>query len=59
MSWPFQSWHKIAIQRFGLSPSEFWAMPLADWLALLEPTSPALDRQSLTNLMKDYPDEEY
>lgn len=59
MNWPFKDWHRIAVQTFHLSPSEFWSMPLADWLSLIEPTGRALDRASLKQLMKDYPDDEY
>lgn len=56
MSWPFAAWHRLAVRHVGLSPSEFWAMPLADWLALIAPDAPALDHPTLDQLMKDYPD---
>lgn len=56
MSWPFAAWHRLAVRHVGLSPSEFWAMPLADWLALIAPDAPALDHPALDQLMKDYPD---
>ncbi len=58
MSWPFESWQQIAIRRFGLQPSEFWAMPLRDWLGLLESVkSRGLDRQKLEDLLALYPDQ--
>jgi len=34
-NWPFDQWQQIAIRRFNLTPSEFWAMPLRDWLSLM------------------------
>jgi hypothetical protein len=57
MSWPFATWHRTAVRQLQLSPTEFWAMPLSDWLALIAPDQPALDRTTLDDLMKDYPDE--
>lgn len=57
MSWPFRAWHDLAVRHLHIVPSEFWGMPLADWLALIAPENPALDRQSLDQLMKDHPDE--
>ncbi|MEM7728930.1 MAG: phage tail assembly chaperone [Pseudomonadota bacterium] len=61
MTWPFADWHRFAVRRLQLQPSEFWAMPLADWLALVEaetgPRSPAMDGAALKTLMEDYPDE--
>ena len=58
MSWPFESWQQIAIRRFNLQPSEFWDMPLRDWLALIEAVKPSgVDRQKLGELLALYPDE--
>jgi len=58
MNWPFQTWHTIAVRRFGLSPDQFWDMPLRDWLALIGEASRAgVSRDDLQNLMKLYPDE--
>jgi len=57
MSWPFAAWHRLAVRHLALNPSEFWAMPLRDWLALIAPDAPALDGRSLDQLMKDYPDD--
>ena len=57
MSWPFESWQQIAIRRFNLQPSEFWSMPLRDWLALLDGVKTrGFDRQSLDELIALYPD---
>lgn len=57
MSWPFAAWHRLAVRHLTLNPSEFWAMPLADWLALIAPDTFALDPAALRQLMKDYPDD--
>lgn len=57
MNWPFDQWLAVAVQNFYLDPSEFWAMPLADWLSLITPQSSALSREHLTYLMKEYPDD--
>lgn len=56
-NWPFARWHQIAIRRFNLNPSEFWDMPLRDWLGLLEGVKPqGFDRKSLDELINTYPD---
>jgi len=57
MSWPFTAWHRLAVTRFALAPSEFWSMPLSDWLALISPNEAAMDGASLIQLMKEYPDD--
>ena len=57
MSWLFSAWHRLAVTRFALAPSEFWSMPLSDWLALMAPTQAAMEGAALTQLMKDYPDD--
>jgi len=58
MSWPFENWQQIAIRRFGIQPSEFWAMPLCDWLGLLESVKPrGMDRRKLDDLRALYPDQ--
>ena len=57
--WPFQAWQHIAIRRFNLPPSEFWAMPVGDWLALIGGLKPSgVDQKTLGELLKIYPDEE-
>ena len=56
-SWPVDVWLRIAVKRFGLSPSEFWSLPLRDWLVLMSDGKPAtLDRARLKDLMKVFPD---
>ena len=56
-NWPFETWQQIAIRRFHLSPSEFWAMPLRDWLVLLNGLKRhGIDRAALNDLLKIYPD---
>ena len=50
--WPFAAWHRTAVQGFRLAPSEFWALPLADWLSLCTPTDPPMTRDRLADLMK-------
>ena len=58
-AWPFQVWQQIAIRRLGLSPTEFWAMPVRDWLGLLNGLNAAgLDRERFEKLLEIYPDEE-
>ena len=57
MSWPFRDWHRFAVRHLNLSPGEFWAMPLADWLALIEPDTTPLDGAALRALMEDHPDD--
>lgn len=32
--WPFDDWLRLAVRRYGLTPSEFWAMSLRDWRVL-------------------------
>lgn len=56
-NWPFDQWQQIAIRRFNLSPSEFWAMPVREWLALMNGIkSVGFDRAALTELLTLYPD---
>lgn len=55
MSWPFDAWHAVAVSRFGLAPSEFWDMPLRDWLRLVQPQSPPMTRDRLVELMEANP----
>ncbi len=58
MSWPFNLWLRVAVKRFGLAPSEFWDMPVGDWLALMKDVkSPRFDRARLDALLELYPDE--
>ena len=57
MSWPFAQWQRIALQHFHIAPSEFWGLPLADWLSLISPQNASLTRSHLTQLMEEYPDD--
>jgi len=57
--WPFDFWLKMAVERFHLSPKEFWATSVRDWFVLmrsskLKPLSP----ERLTDLMQAFPDKE-
>lgn len=55
--WPFSTWLKIAVMRFGLSPKAFWAMSVMDWQTLIEtPDMPVLGRAQFDALAKQYPD---
>ncbi len=55
--WPFDQWQQIAIRRFNLQPSEFWAMPVRDWLRLINGLkNSGVDRSALAKLLKTYPD---
>ena len=57
MTWPFDQWLQIAVRRFGLSPNEFWEMPLREWLSLMQATHlHGFDRAVMADLMKDFPD---
>ena len=57
MSWPFDSWLQIAVRRFGMAPSEFWATPVREWLTLLDGTRrPGFDHDAMTRLLDEFPD---
>ncbi len=57
----WRAWLQTAVLRLGLSPSEFWALSLGEWRALLAALAPAsgeaLDRAGLEALRAAYPDE--
>ena len=56
--WPFSAWQSLAIRQFHLSPSEFWAMPVSEWLLLIGGLkSFGFDQIQLDDLMKKYPDD--
>ena len=55
--WPFAAWHRTAITQLGLSPDQFWAMPLADWLALIRSDRAPMSGAQLLDLLKDHPDD--
>ncbi len=59
MSARWRAWLQLAVLRFGLSPSEFWALTLAEWRALtaaMPPPGDAMNRAELDRLLADYPD---
>ena len=61
-NWPFQMWLELAVRVYGLSPQEFWAMSLTDWLSLLSQNSKRASMQplntaSLSDLINQFPDE--
>ncbi|MCC5980355.1 MAG: phage tail assembly chaperone [Oceanicaulis sp.] len=51
----------FGVVRLGLSPSEFWALSLPEWLALVRAVSGAsaapISRSDLTALMARFPDQ--
>ncbi|WP_421792916.1 phage tail assembly chaperone [Hyphobacterium sp.] len=54
---PFRAWLRLAAERYGIAPHQFWALSLMEWLALTHSESPpALQRSALSNLLKAYPD---
>lgn len=57
--WPFQAWLWMAVIRFGLTPAEFWAISLTDWLTLLQPQDGGgMRRETFADLMAKHPDKE-
>lgn len=61
MSARWRAWLQLAVLRFGLSPTDFWALSLTEWRTLLAALAPgaggALDRAGLEALRAAYPDE--
>ena len=56
--WPFDIWLKTAVRGFGLSPTEFWQMPVRDWLVLISGANDrGIARDKFDDLMNIYPDE--
>lgn len=60
MSPRWQAWFALGVIRFGLRPADFWALTLAEWLALAaslraNSASPP-DRARLDALRAAYPD---
>ncbi len=54
-NWPFQAWLKIAVFQLGLTPTEFWTLPLTDWFALTQGgQSEAMNKDALLKLELDY-----
>jgi len=57
--WPFQAWLRLAVTQMHLSPAEFWAMDVCDWLNLYQtPQAPRLSSDEFEALMSSYPDRE-
>ncbi len=60
MSPRWQAWLAFGVVRLGLSPSEFWALSLTEWLALVRAVSGAkatpITRSDLSALMAKFPD---
>jgi len=59
--WPFAEWLDVAVRIFGLSPQEFWAVSLSDWLTLLEQrtrgaTQRPITRDDFSKMMMNFPD---
>lgn len=61
MSPRWQAWFAFGVVRLGLSPSDFWALSLTEWLALVravsEPAASPISRSDLAALMAKFPDE--
>ncbi len=56
--WPFDLWLKLAVERFGLSPAEFWETGFRDWRMLTaQATKPTMTREDFEVLLKHFPDE--
>lgn len=60
MSPRWQAWLAFGVVRLGLSPSEFWALSLTEWLALVGavsgPAATPISRSDLAALMAQFPD---
>lgn len=55
--WPFDDWLRIAVKVLRISPGEFWAMSLRDWITLTRDSQAKITRSDLTVLMRDFPDD--
>lgn len=49
---------RLAAERFGVAPCEFWALSVAEWRALTAPAHPErpLSRAELDALLTQHPD---
>jgi len=57
-AWPFDLWLRYGVGALKISPGEFWAMSVSDWLALTAKQSGwALRRAEFDELINQYPDE--
>ncbi len=57
-AFPFDDWMRLSVTVFKLSPRDFWAMSVQDWLTLTAPQTPEISAVDLRSLMKKFPDEE-
>ena len=57
-AFPFDSWLRLSVTVFHLSPQAFWAMSVRDWLVLVTPQAPDISAKDIRELMKHYPDKE-
>ncbi|WKL57715.1 phage tail assembly chaperone [Asticcacaulis sp. ZE23SCel15] len=47
-----------AVVEIGLTPADFWALSLNEWIALIiPPAAPVLPRDDLNTLMTLFPDD--
>ncbi len=53
---PFDAWLRLSVTVLRISPSEFWAMSICDWLTLFSQEPTGIARAGLTDLMARYPD---
>ena len=56
--WPFELWLIYGVKGLGLSPENFWAMSVSDWLNLTAKNKmQTMARTDLETLMQTFPDE--
>lgn len=55
-AFPFDIWLRLAVTVFKLSPRDFWAMSVRDWMALIQCENEPVTRESLAILMSQFPD---
>lgn len=57
-NWPFDSWLKLAVRGFRITPKAFWSMTLRDWLIITQAdNAPAMRPDELLALSLQFPDE--
>lgn len=55
--WEFLAWFRLAVLHMKLSPTEFWSMPMVEWISLIRPiTTNTMSRKVFENLKGKYPD---
>jgi len=55
-SFPFDNWLRLAVTVMHISPSDFWAMSVREWLTLCTISNPPLGRDDLSKLSEKFPD---